>query len=78
MSVTPHNKSDEAEAFRLRLGRVWSYFEITGNTTDASSSATTANPAFRIFIEEGTDSGTPATVDSGSNMTALDVHCHRW
>lgn len=72
MTVTPHNKSDQAEAFRLGLGRVWSYFTITGNTTDANSAATSVNPAFRIFIEEGTDGGTPATVDSGANMTTLD------
>lgn len=72
MTVTPYNKSSDAEAFRLGLGRLWSYFTITGNTTDASSAATTANPAFKIFIEEGSDSGTAATVDSGANMTTLD------
>ena len=64
--------SDKQESFRLGLGRVWSYFTITGNTTDASSAATTVNPAFKIFIEEGADSGTPATVDADANMTTLD------
>jgi hypothetical protein len=72
MSATPHLSSSDAEMFRLGLGRVWSYFTITGNTTDASSAATTANPCFKIFLEEGTDSGTAATVDSGANMTTLD------
>ncbi len=71
MSV-PYLASSDAEGFRLKLGRLFSYFTITGNTTDASSAATTANPAFKIFIEEGTDSGTAATVDSGANMTTLD------
>ena len=72
MTATPHNASEVAERFRLSLGRLWSYFTITGNTTDASSAATTANPAFKIFIEEGSDSGDPTTVDSAASLATLD------
>lgn len=72
MSVTPHVNSTAAESFRLSLGYVWSYFTITGNTTDASSSATTKNPAFKIFIEEGSDSGDPAVIDSDNGFSTLD------
>jgi hypothetical protein len=72
MSYTPHLASSSAENFRLKLGRLWSLFTITGNTTDASSSAVTVNPSYKIFIEEGSDSGTASTVDSGANMTTLD------
>jgi hypothetical protein len=71
MSV-PHLASDEAESFRLSLGYVYSLLTITGNTTDASSAASSVNPAVRIFLEEGTDSGTPNSVDSGNGFGTLD------
>lgn len=69
MTVTPHNSSESAERFRLSLGRLWSYFTITGNTSDASSAATTCNPAFKIFIEEGSDSGSDSSFDSGATFS---------
>ncbi len=72
MGAAPFLKSAELENFALNLGRVYSLLTITGNTTDASSSATSSNPGVRIFIEEGTDSGTPNSVDSDNGFTTLD------
>ena len=72
MQRTPYLASSDAESFSLKLGVLWSYFTITGNTTDALSAATTANPAFKIFIEEGVDSGAPDTVDAGNTLATLD------
>lgn len=72
MSYTPHLKSSDLESFRLRLGHVFSLFTITGNTTDANSSATSANPGVLLYIEEGTDSGDPTVADSGNGFTTLD------
>lgn len=70
--ATPFLAAADLESFRLGLGYIYSLLTITGNTTDASSSASSANPGVRIFIEEGTDSGTPNTVDSDNGFTTLD------
>jgi hypothetical protein len=72
MSATPFLASSDGESFRLKLGRVYSMLTITGNTTDASSSAKSANPMVKIFLEEGSDSGDPDTVDSEASLGTLD------
>lgn len=72
MSAAPYLKHEGGESFRLKLGRVYSLLTITGNTTDASSAATSANPMVKIFLEEGSDSGDPATIDSGNGFGTLD------
>ncbi len=69
---TPFLKSADLESFRLKLGRVFSLFTITGNTTDALSTATSANPGVLLYIEEGTDSGDPTVADAGHTFTTLD------
>jgi hypothetical protein len=76
MTANPFLKSDKAEDFRLSLGRLWSYFTATdGNTVKASVTATTANSAFKIFLESGSgaDSGAEATVDANNGFGTLDV-----
>lgn len=72
MSATPFLASADGESFRLKLGYVFSLLTITGNTTDASSSATSKNPMVKIFLEEGSDSGDPDTVDAQASLGTLD------
>ncbi len=72
MTASPFLLHSGGETFRLKLGRVYSVLTITGNTTDASSSASSANPMVKIFIEEGSDDGDPTVVDAGHTFTTLD------
>jgi hypothetical protein len=72
MSSTPFLKSSDGESFALKLGYVYSLVTITGNTTDTSSSVSSKNPMVRVFLEEGIDAGTPASVDSGNGFGTLD------
>lgn len=75
MSRTPFLASSDAESFSLKLGILWSKFVVTGNATDTAVTATTVNPAFKIFLEAKAtgDSGAEATVDSGATFGTLDV-----